>query len=522
MFCSGCGKELKEGSRFCTGCGKEVLIKAVAPATSEKTADIEDTANEVNKSDVADIAATVNTTDAKDVKQVPKKKKIGIVIGIIIAVLVLGVGIGCGAYFLFFSDGYSSEIEDDEDEDDDKNASKEKDKDTDDEDEAQLDKIGSLFKNKGEEAVAVEEAATEEVQDETVAEAEAVEEEISVAEYAQNANDAFVDYVESERWSLGDSYTIYAMKNNAGDAVGQPDYSQALNKNIAYYIGDLDADEIPELLMVKTDDTSKISIVIGEYENGAVKEVVSKDDGFVAFIPAYVEGTVDVFVKDQKIYVEEAQKASLFADGTYLTFGQYGYSNNSLRSLVYADYAGSDGIYNDTFMSKLDTAGVYGVDWNHIFALKTGVHDYIDDIDKICEIKSEYLVDYQDTDRWLNGNSRASLNVAKITVQDITMHDINVVESETDYIFADSNSRYLREDELYILDSFTSRIAINELYARHGYMFTSEDMQEYFGALEWYRNTPKDPNFDWSRSFNAYEIANKELLVEYAERKGWR
>ena len=58
----------------------------------------------------------------------------------------------------------------------------------------------------------------------------------------------------------------------------------------------------------------------------------------------------------------------------------------------------------------------------------------------------------------------------------------------------------------------------NEIYAKHGYIFRTEPYKSYFNAKEWY--TP-DPYFDVSE-FNAIETANKDLIIEYESKMGWR
>ena len=92
------------------------------------------------------------------------------------------------------------------------------------------------------------------------------------------------------------------------------------------------------------------------------------------------------------------------------------------------------------------------------------------------------------------------------------------IEYADQYVFPDSNLRYLTDEEVENLDYATLRIAINELYARHGYVFSSEDMAAYFGSLDWY-----EPNPEYTDSeavvtlFNEYETANKLLFVKYRD-----
>lgn len=52
-----------------------------------------------------------------------------------------------------------------------------------------------------------------------------------------------------------------------------------------------------------------------------------------------------------------------------------------------------------------------------------------------------------------------------------------------EYIFADSDNKYLTEDEILRVDVKKLKIARNEIFARHGYIFKSEDLKKILKAL---------------------------------------
>ena len=56
--------------------------------------------------------------------------------------------------------------------------------------------------------------------------------------------------------------------------------------------------------------------------------------------------------------------------------------------------------------------------------------------------------------------------------------------------------------------------ARNEIYARRGYIFSSQELQDYFGSKNWYFGTIPGSSFS-SSVFNPYEMANVELLKRY-------
>ena len=88
------------------------------------------------------------------------------------------------------------------------------------------------------------------------------------------------------------------------------------------------------------------------------------------------------------------------------------------------------------------------------------------------------------------------------------------------YILPDSNSRMLSEEELEPLDERALMLARNEIFARHGFIFTTQWLQGYFLTQGWYRATTPAAQFD-SSVFNAYERANIDLILRIeAERAG--
>ncbi|HDR3490287.1 TcaA 3rd/4th domain-containing protein [Bacillus wiedmannii] len=58
------------------------------------------------------------------------------------------------------------------------------------------------------------------------------------------------------------------------------------------------------------------------------------------------------------------------------------------------------------------------------------------------------------------------------------------------FIFPDSDIRKLTSADLAYLSKEQLKIARNEIYARHGHMFQTKDMQAYFSKQSWYRENP--------------------------------
>ncbi|MBJ8103997.1 MULTISPECIES: TcaA 3rd/4th domain-containing protein [Bacillus cereus group] len=74
-------------------------------------------------------------------------------------------------------------------------------------------------------------------------------------------------------------------------------------------------------------------------------------------------------------------------------------------------------------------------------------------------------------------------------------------------IFPDSDIRKLTSSDLTYLSKEQLKIARNEIYARHGHMFQTKDMQAYFSKQSWYRENPY-----FTGTLTSVESYNVELI----------
>ena len=82
--------------------------------------------------------------------------------------------------------------------------------------------------------------------------------------------------------------------------------------------------------------------------------------------------------------------------------------------------------------------------------------------------------------------------------------------SNSDYIIENSNSVYLTKDDLKTLSKKQLSYARNEIFARHGYVFKSQEYQDYFSSKNWY---VKNESYDGNQNvFNEFEKANLKLI----------
>ena len=85
----------------------------------------------------------------------------------------------------------------------------------------------------------------------------------------------------------------------------------------------------------------------------------------------------------------------------------------------------------------------------------------------------------------------------------------------SEYILPDSNTRYLNDSEAAALGAEKLQLAINEIYARHGRVFTNADNSAYFSSKSWYQPVQGKTDAQIEAEFNEYEKANLDLMNKY-------
>lgn len=85
-----------------------------------------------------------------------------------------------------------------------------------------------------------------------------------------------------------------------------------------------------------------------------------------------------------------------------------------------------------------------------------------------------------------------------------------------DYVFPNSDTQYLSEEEVRAKNTEDLALGRNEIYARHGYIFQDPAFREYFENKPWYVGTMTGDQFDPS-VFNEYENANLDLILRVEE-----
>lgn len=103
------------------------------------------------------------------------------------------------------------------------------------------------------------------------------------------------------------------------------------------------------------------------------------------------------------------------------------------------------------------------------------------------------------------------------------IQDNIVVEGDEDgeYMLPGSDTAYITMADLKGFSAEECRIARNEIYARHGRKFDDEELQKYFSGKDWYHGTIAPGDFT-EDMLNEYELANRDVIVEYEKKSGYR
>lgn len=90
-------------------------------------------------------------------------------------------------------------------------------------------------------------------------------------------------------------------------------------------------------------------------------------------------------------------------------------------------------------------------------------------------------------------------------------------EESSDFILPNSSDEYLTASDVEDLSSRELSIARNEIYARHGRLFESEKLQDYFDDMDWYDGRYEDVTDD---ELSQIEKDNIKLIQEYEAENG--
>lgn len=94
-------------------------------------------------------------------------------------------------------------------------------------------------------------------------------------------------------------------------------------------------------------------------------------------------------------------------------------------------------------------------------------------------------------------------------------------DTDSEYIFPNSDTACLTRTDIEGLSESQLSLGLNEIYARHGRIFSTEYIKKHFESCSWYRPQVAPDDFDES-VLNDVELANINLILVYMQELGYR
>lgn len=92
---------------------------------------------------------------------------------------------------------------------------------------------------------------------------------------------------------------------------------------------------------------------------------------------------------------------------------------------------------------------------------------------------------------------------------------------DSEYIIDDSDTRLLTENDLAGLTKEELSYARNEIYARHGRIFKTENLKNYFASKSWYIPIYEEEDFP-EYELTECEKDNAKFILSYEKKKGYQ
>jgi len=183
---------------------------------------------------------------------------------------------------------------------------------------------------------------------------------------------------------------------------------------------------------------------------------------------------------------------------------------------LYLTIVDADGFeeYRDIFMEESGTL-VYALDEQVRFKIVGG--------ETVIASVQNVAADEENGDVWrlYHNGEELTGDLARVMVEDEDTIQLiyEVGEQASEYLLPESNSAYLTVADIEHLDREHLCFARNEIYARHGWIFSVPQIAEFFSTKSWYEGTTLPANFNYN-VLNEYEQANIKLIVDYEARFG--
>lgn len=258
------------------------------------------------------------------------------------------------------------------------------------------------------------------------------------------------------------------------------------------------------LMFMGSDDTSDLDIDWSSYMEELATDDLNIQEDLISEESFAEEDEITV-VETQEDSESEGDSYALWEDSYQRCYGPAAYIQ-----LLSVD---EDGIL---FSAAIGVSGYaayvdmreYHADWTDAYTAVygEGVSDYVLQI----ILNEDGSINVYDTEPYYGG---------------LQLAGIYTKESEADfpnceYVFPHSSYEDLMLRECEGMNALECRIARNEIYARHGRLFSDESLQAYFDSCSWYEGFIEPEEFS-EELLNEIELANIDVIKAYEESQGF-
>ena len=155
------------------------------------------------------------------------------------------------------------------------------------------------------------------------------------------------------------------------------------------------------------------------------------------------------------------------------------------------------------------------IDMREVDDLWVGIRWYYDGYETLDKLyKAVVTANLESYDHEDNIDEKlADETETKTTEQKKESDKENDSNSENGMIFPDSSEVEIASADIKKLSDEDLRYAVNEIYARHGYIFKDDQLRTYYEQYDWYKETVKPEDFSDS-VFNEVEKRNVQMLQQ--------
>lgn len=180
---------------------------------------------------------------------------------------------------------------------------------------------------------------------------------------------------------------------------------------------------------------------------------------------------------------------------------EMGYIKKSKEQAEFGPYMA--GIYPIKMTTTLNDESVREEIQANVFGAKQSVHLAFDSIKELAVATNVET----DNDLPVVQNDVPKEEPVETVIVKEVIKEVPAGGSNEHFIISYSGDVFLDESDLKGLSKDDLRLARNEIYARHGYVFQSKELQNYFGSQSWY-----EPNPSFDGKMTKWEKHNIELI----------